>query len=80
MNKKELEKNLLIFTLLATQSELYGYAIKGNVKHEFSYKLNEYLRTTKQLLSYINNFIDSETLENNSEEIALFIETLTNNN
>jgi hypothetical protein len=79
MNER-LEKNLLAFTLLVTQSEFYGIALKGNVHHEFSFKLNEYLRTSKQLIAYINKFIDSDTLEENSEEIANYIENLINNN
>jgi hypothetical protein len=78
--KTELEKNLLAFTLLVTQSEFYGIALKGNVHHEFSYRLNEYLRTSKQLIAYINKFIDSDTLEDNSEEIANFIENLIQSN
>ena len=60
---KELEKNLLIFSLLVTQSELYGYSLKGNVKHEFAYRVNEYLRTSHQLMTFINKHIDSDTLE-----------------
>lgn len=74
--KSDLEKNLLVFSLLATQCELYGYSLKGNVNHEFKYRLNEYLRTSKQLLDFINKHIDSETLEDNSEAITTFIENL----
>ena len=37
--KHELEKNLLVFSLLCTQSELYGIALKGNVHQEFAYRL-----------------------------------------
>jgi hypothetical protein len=74
--KTEFEKNLLVFSLLCTQSELYGIALKGNVHHEFAYRLNEYLKTSKQLISYINKFIDSDSLEDESEQIAEFIENL----
>ena len=78
--KQQLQKNLLAFTLLVTQSEFYGIALKGNVQHEFNFRLNEYLRTTKQLVAYINKFIDAETLEDSSEEIANFIENLIQSN
>jgi hypothetical protein len=74
--KSDLEKNLLLFSLLVTQCELYGYTLKGNVNQEFKYRLNEYLKASKMLLSFINKHIDSDTLEDNSEEITKFIETL----
>jgi polyhydroxyalkanoate synthesis regulator protein len=77
---KDLEKNLLAFTLLATQSEFYGYALKGVVKNEFNNHLVSYLKSTKRLIKYINQYIDAETLENNSEEFANFIENLIQSN
>lgn len=71
--KNELHKNLLIFSLLATQAELYGYSLKGNVTHEFAHKLNNYLNASKLLISYINNYVDSDSLEDESEKITEFI-------
>jgi hypothetical protein len=75
--KPDLEQTLLTFALLCTQSELYGYALKGNVNAQFSHKLKKYLQASNNLMKFINQHIDSEDLENQSEEIALFIETLT---
>ena len=80
MNNEQFEKNLLVFTLLATQSEFYGIALKGKVKHDFNYLLNNYLNSTKQLMKFINEFIEAEALEDKSEEIANFIENLINPN
>lgn len=77
---KQFEKNLLIFTLLATQSEFYGIALKGQVKQEFNDLLNNYLSSTKDLISFINEFIDAEILEDNSEQITNYIENLINLN
>ena len=79
MTDEQLKKNLLIFSLLCTQSELYGYSLKGKVKDEFERRLDKYLSSSKQLLIYINKYVDADTLENNSEEIAEFLEKLTNN-
>jgi GTP-binding protein EngB required for normal cell division len=77
---KDLQKNLLVFSLLATQAELYGYALKGSVKNEFNNHLVKYLKSSKHLVKYINQFIDAETLEDSSEEIANFIEKLIQSN
>jgi hypothetical protein len=74
--KSDLEKNLLVFSLLATQCELYGYALKGNVNVQFAHKLDKYLKTSKDLMNFINKHIDSEVLEDNSEAITTYIETL----
>jgi len=79
MTDEQLKKNLLIFSLLCTQSELYGYSLKGKIKDEFARRLDKYLGASKQLLIYINKHIDADTLEDNSEEIAEFLEKLTNN-
>lgn len=79
MTDEQLKKNLLIFSLLCTQSELYGYSLKGKIKDEFARRLDKYLATSKQLLIYINKHIDADTLEDNSQEIAEYLETLTNN-
>lgn len=75
--KPEIEKNLLVFSLLCTQSELYGIALKGNVNAQFSHKLKKYLASADDLLKFINQYIDSDTLEDESEQIAEFIENLT---
>lgn len=79
-NKQQLEKNLLAFTLLVTQSEFYGIALKGVVKNEFNNHLIRYLKGAKYLIKYINQYIDADTLEDNSEEIANFIENLIQSN
>ena len=77
---KDLKKNLLVFTLLATQAEFYGYALKGVVKNDFNNHLVKYLKSSKHLIKYINQYIDAETLEDSSEEIANFIEKLIQSN
>jgi hypothetical protein len=74
--RSDIEKNLLVFSLLATQTELYGYALKGNVNVQFAHKLDKYLKTSKDLMNFINKHIDSEVLEDNSEAITTYIETL----
>jgi hypothetical protein len=74
--RSDIEKNLLVFSLLATQAELYGYALKGNVNVQFAHKLDKYLKTSKDLMNFINKHIDSEVLEDNSEAITTYIETL----
>jgi hypothetical protein len=76
--KPDLEKTLLNFSLLVTQSELYGYALKGNVNAQFEHKLKKYLATADDLLKFINRYVDADTLEDESEQIAIFIENLTN--
>jgi hypothetical protein len=75
--KPDLEQTLLNFSLLVTQSELYGYALKGNVNAQFAHKLKKYLASADDLLRFINQYIDSDTLEDESEQIATFIENLT---
>jgi len=75
--KPDLEQTLLNFSLLVTQSELYGYALKGNVNAQFAHKLKKYLASADDLLKFINQYIDSDTLEDESEQIAIFIENLT---
>jgi hypothetical protein len=74
--KSNIEKNLLVFSLLATQAELYGYALKGNVNVQFQHKLDKFLKASNNLIGYINKHIDSDTLEDNSEEITKYIETV----
>jgi hypothetical protein len=74
--RSDIEKNLLVFSLLATQAELYGYALKGNVNVQFQHKLNKYLKASNNLIEFINKHIDSDTLEDNSEEITKYIEKL----
>ena len=54
-SRNELEKELLIFSLLVTQSELYGYSLKGNVNAQFSHKLKKYLAASDSLIKYINS-------------------------
>jgi hypothetical protein len=74
--KPELEKNLLVFSLLCTQSELYGIALRGNVNAQFSHKLKKYLSSADDLLKFINQYVDSDSLEDESEQIAIYIENL----
>lgn len=75
--RKELEKNLLIFSLLVTQSELYGYSLKGNVNAQFAHKLKKYLESADSLIKFINKHIDSDVLEDESEQISRYLEDLT---
>jgi hypothetical protein len=72
--KEKLEKDLLIFTLLVTQSELYGYSLKGNVNAQFSHKLKKYLESADGLIKFINKYIDSDVLEDESEQISRYLE------
>lgn len=72
--KEKLEKNLLIFVLLVTQSELYGYSLKGNVNAQFSHKLKKYLDSADNLIKFINKHIDSDVLEDESEQISRYLE------
>lgn len=74
--RKDLEKNLLIFSLLVTQSELYGYSLKGNVNAQFSHKLKKYLESADSLIKFINKHIDAETLEDESEHITKYLEEI----
>mgnify|MGYP006296812449 FL=1 len=74
--RKDLEKNLLIFSLLVTQSELYGYSLKGNVNAQFSHKLKKYLESADSLIKFINKYIDAETLEDESEHITKYLEEI----
>lgn len=76
MNKVRLEKDLLIFVLLVTQSELYGYSLKGNVNAQFSHKLKKYLDASDSLIKYINKHIDADVLEDESEQISKYLEEL----
>ena len=73
---KPLEKDLLAFSLLVTQSELYGYSLKGNVNAQFSHKLKKYLASADDLIKFINKYIDSDELEDESEQISRYIEQL----
>ena len=75
--RKELEKNLLIFSLLVTQSELYGYSLKGNVNAQFAHKLKKYLESADSLIKFINKYIDADVLEDESEQISRYLEDLT---
>ena len=75
--KKKLDKNLMIFSLLVTQSELYGYSLKGNVNAQFSHKLKKYLSSSDDLIKFINKYIDSDALEDESEQISRYLEELT---
>jgi hypothetical protein len=77
---KQLQKNLLIFSLLVTQSELYGYSLKGNVNAQFSHKLKKYLAASDDLLKFINRYIDSDELEDESEQISKYLESLVISN
>lgn len=77
--RKDLEKNLLIFSLLVTQSELYGYSLKGNVNAQFAHKLKKYLGSADDLIKFINRYIDADVLEDESEQISEFLEGLTIN-
>jgi hypothetical protein len=77
---KAIEKELLIFSLLVTQSELYGYSLKGNVNVQFTHKLKKYLDASDSLIKFINKYIDADTLEDESEQIAKYLEELTLNN
>jgi len=72
--RKELEKNLLIFSLLVTQSELYGYSLKGNVNAQFAHKLKKYLESADSLIKFINKYIDADVLEDESEQISRYLE------
>ena len=72
--KEKLEKDLLIFVLLVTQSELYGYSLKGNVNAQFSHKLKKYLDSADNLIKFINKHIDSDVLEDESEQISRYLE------
>ena len=74
MSKEKLEKNLLIFALLVTQSELYGYSLKGNVNAQFSHKLKKYLAASDDLIKFINKYIDADVLEDESEQISRYLE------
>lgn len=73
---KELQKDLLIFTLLVTQSELYGYSLKGNVNAQFSHKLKKYLESADSLIKFINRYIEADVLEDESEQISRYLESL----
>lgn len=73
---KQTEKDLLIFSLLVTQSELYGYSLKGNVNAQFAHKLKKYLASADDLIKFINKYIDSDILEDESEQIAMYLEQL----
>ena len=77
--KSDLNKNLLAFSLLITQSELYAYALKTDVHNKFSLILNDYLKSSDEMIKYINQFIDENTLQDESEQIATFIENLIKN-
>jgi hypothetical protein len=77
---KQLQKDLLIFSLLVTQSELYGYSLKGNVNAQFSHKLKKYLAASDDLLKFINRYIDSDELEDESEQISKYLESLVISN
>ena len=72
--RKGLEKNLLIFSLLVTQSELYGYSLKGNVNAQFAHKLKKYLGSADDLIKFINKYIDADVLEDESEQISRYLE------
>lgn len=74
---KAIEKDLMIFSLLVTQSELYGYSLKGNVNAQFAHKLKKYLASSDDLLKFINKYIDSDALEDESEQISRYLEELT---
>ena len=76
---KQTEKELLIFSLLVTQSELYGYSLKGNVNAQFAHKLKKYLASADDLIKFINKYIDSDILEDESEQIAMYLEQLAIN-
>ena len=71
---KAIEKDLLAFSLLVTQSELYGYSLKGNVNAQFSHKLKKYLSSADDLIKFINKYVDVDALEDESELIARYIE------
>jgi len=71
---KAIEKELLIFSLLVTQSELYGYSLKGNVNVQFAHKLNKYLASADDLIKFINKYIDADVLEDESEQISRYLE------
>jgi hypothetical protein len=71
---KAIEKELLIFSLLVTQSELYGYSLKGNVNAQFAHKLKKYLDASDNLIKFINKYIDADVLEDESEQIARYLE------
>ena len=73
---KAIEKDLMIFSLLVTQSELYGYSLKGNVNAQFTHKLKKYLASSDDLLKFINKYIDSDALEDESGQISRYLEEL----
>jgi hypothetical protein len=77
---KAIEKELLIFSLLVTQSELYGYSLKGNVNVQFAHKLKKYLDASDSLIKFINKYIDADTLEDESEQISRYLEELAISN
>jgi hypothetical protein len=68
--RAELQENLLILTILATEMEKYGYAVKGNVNEAFSFRLDKLLSASKVFLKFVNAYVDEESLNDVGEQVS----------
>lgn len=75
--------NQWVFLALCTETEKYGYAVKGTVHHQMSLRLNNWLNATKLLLDTYkghkgeNGLEISEMLESDAELFSEIIGLLT---
>jgi hypothetical protein len=68
--RAELEENLLILAILATEMEKYGYAVKGNVNQQFKYRLEQLLGASKMFLDFVNAYVDEDALSDVGEQVS----------
>lgn len=70
IKQNQLKENLLILTILATEMEKYGYAVKGCVNEQFEFRLTQLLNSSKLFLNHVNAYIDQSALEDVGEAVS----------
>jgi hypothetical protein len=70
---KEFEKALMMFVVLSGEAEKWAYAIKGMVKFDFKWRLNQYLDSAKILTRYINEHVNDDAVADDGEVFSILL-------
>jgi hypothetical protein len=73
---KEFEKSLMMFVVLSGEAEKWAYAIKGMVKFDFKWRLNQYLDSAKMLTKYIHDHVSEDAVADDGEVFSVLLEKI----
>ena len=76
MTEQDFKKNLTKFILLLSETEKYGYALKGVVVHTTAYRLNEFLKASKLLMKLIHGHLDENLIEDAGEQLSNYLDAV----